>query len=332
MKMMPDELDLLLISELREDCRMTYKDIAKKTDSNINTIASRIKRLEREGYIIGYSAHIDYERIGYRTAAFLRVMLNDAKSLTQSALSDIVSMPEVMVAYRMTGNYDVNLAMRARDFDTLLHRISEIGSDRNVIKLKSEFIVKEYMSLEDFNPFGKRLAQPNQFKERKKRIDGLDLAILRELRSNANRPLIELSKIVRAPISTVKERSDRMAREGIIRKFVALVDFRKLGYTAFSGISIKLDSDRMNDPSIISSILNIPDVGTLYRILGSYDLFAGVITKNTDGSFEALKRISSIPGVKRTEQQISLSVLKSRSQFNPLSGHVKAKEKIGDNA
>lgn len=314
-----DKMDYAVLSELREDSRITYKDLAKKLDSNINTVASRIKRLEKNGYILGYSANIDYDKVGFKTSALVKLILDNADSLDAEALKDILSLPDTVFVCRITGPHDLDVMVKAKNFDELIERISRLGKNKHVVCIKSEFVVKEYKVIDDFNPLSAESKRPEPFKKRKKPLDELDLGILRELRQGADKPLRVLSEKLKAPISTIKERTDRMEYNGIIRNYVARINFPKLGYWGYGMIAIKLNSSFLNNQEVVDRLLEIPGIGTLFRTLGSHDLHAGFLAKGNDNALDIVKRASSIPGVQKAEPHIGLSMFKSRAHYNPLS-------------
>jgi DNA-binding Lrp family transcriptional regulator len=321
-----DKLDLAVLSQMRDNCRITYKELSKKVGSNINTVASRIKKLEKNGYIIGYSTHIDYEKIGFTTSALLQIVLDKVESLNTEKLSDILLMPETVLAYGMTGSFDVNLLVQAKNFEDLIEKIGNVGQNKHLVNLNSQFIIKEYKVIDEFNPLNPEPKQYSVIKQRRKPLDELDLAILRELRQGANKPLREFSAKLNAPISTIKERTDRMEYNGIIKGYFAKINFNKMGYWGYGLISIKLNTENINDETIVANLLKIPEIGALFRTLGRYDIHAGIIAKDVDHSLEVLKKISSISGVKSAESQVALKLLKSRTQYNPLSSFRMNKE------
>ena len=328
--MKPDEIDIKILSVVRDDCRITYNSLSKKIGSNLNMVASRIKRLEREGFIRGYSAHIDYDMIGFGTSTILRIMLDSPKSMIKEELDDIISMPETVHACGMTGLYAFNIMLRTRDFDDLVGKVETIGKNRHVMDMMPELIFKEYKAIEEFNPLRKGQMPPIAHSKRKKPLDELDFGILREIRNSANKPLREISVKVGSPISTIKERIDKMIAEGVIKKCVADIDFSKLGYTGFVAVSIKLKNSRVNDESVVSEILKLPETVALMRVLGLYDMHAGFLVKDVDHVTDILKRIYSIDGVQKAESTMAISIFKNRSQFNPLSDFRMKHEKSGN--
>lgn len=61
-----DDIDKAILHALQEDARnMSSSDIAERTETSDSTVRKRIKQLESERVIKGYSADVDYQKSGY---------------------------------------------------------------------------------------------------------------------------------------------------------------------------------------------------------------------------------------------------------------------------
>jgi len=316
-----DSLDLSILAELRANSRITYKELAKKIGSNINTIATRIKKLEDDSYILGYSANIDYSRIGYNIGATVYLSFNDLDRLNNDELKSLISMPETVLALSITGQYDMLIAVRTKSFDELIEKIGLIGKNPNVLEMKPSLIVDYCKILDDFNPLKEEAGIQKTFKARRKPLDNLDLGILNELRKDANQPLRELAEKLDSPISTIKERTDKMEYEGIIKNYSAQVNYNKLGYWVKALICVKLKGNHSSSDETIRKLVQIPEVGTLVRIVGSHDLQVGILAKSPEHAVKIVHKIARMESVEKTETSVALQVFKAREEFNPLIGN-----------
>jgi Lrp/AsnC family leucine-responsive transcriptional regulator len=313
------DINYKILSNLRENCKMTYKELAKEVGSNINTVAQKIKKLEEEGYILGYSSHIDYRKLGYCSCAIVKLKLDKGDSIVTEKIQDILSLAETSFIYSIAGPYDLAVYVEAKNHEDLVFQISQIGRNPHITNLDSEVIVKNCKFFADFNPLphGKRFLSGS--KKRKKALDELDYAILRDIRNGAKNPLREFSNKLNAPISTIKERTDKMEMQGIIKKCVADLNFNKLGYWGYAFMGIKLESNYMNDSEVFQKLMRIPELGSFSRVLGQYDFYAGALIKSPEHATEIVKSLSSIKGIKKIDPYVSLKMFKTRSKFNPLS-------------
>ncbi|MEF8778729.1 MAG: Lrp/AsnC family transcriptional regulator [Natronomonas sp.] len=96
-----DYVDKAILYTLQEDARnMSSGDIAERTGTSDSTVRKRIQRLESDGVIKGYSAHVDYQKSGYP----LRMLLYCTASIAERgdlipeilAIDGVVSVQELV--------------------------------------------------------------------------------------------------------------------------------------------------------------------------------------------------------------------------------------------
>ena len=68
-----DEIDLKILEVLIRDARLSSRQVADKVGVSVGTALARIRRMEREGIIKGYSAIVDHEKLGYQLTAVIAV-------------------------------------------------------------------------------------------------------------------------------------------------------------------------------------------------------------------------------------------------------------------
>lgn len=112
-------------------------------------------------------------------------------------------------------------------------------------------------------------------------IDATDLQILRELQRNARLTTKELAARVNLSTTPVFERVKRLERDGIIDRYVAVLNAEKLnqGFVVFCqvkmnrlGRDIAADFNRM--------VKDIPEVTECYNISGQYDYLLKIHAPN----------------------------------------------------
>ena len=74
-----DSLDKKILKNLTVDARQSARQLALKLEVSTVTILSRIKKLEKEGIVLGYTAIIDHERIGYSLTAVIEIIAKNDK-------------------------------------------------------------------------------------------------------------------------------------------------------------------------------------------------------------------------------------------------------------
>lgn len=132
-----DRLDARLLAELQKDGRRSVVDLADVVGLSGTPCARRIRQLEKQGVIQGYTAIVDPSRLGLKVQAFVQVKLerhtddNVAQFRRElSALEPIIS------CHAITGEYDFLLQVVTTDLDALsnlvLKRLLKIRSVRDV--------------------------------------------------------------------------------------------------------------------------------------------------------------------------------------------------------
>ncbi len=108
---MDDELDREILRILQKNGKLTYEEISNLVGRPPSTVRDRIKRMEDNRLIMGYSTVIDEERVGMGADAFL---LADIPSDQMSdAFATLFSMDHVSEIMKVTGQRRVMFRIRA---------------------------------------------------------------------------------------------------------------------------------------------------------------------------------------------------------------------------
>ena len=71
-----DRIDLRLLKILQEDGRITNLKLAEAVALSPTAVLARVQRLTREGFILGYEARLDPEKLGRGFTVFVEVLLD----------------------------------------------------------------------------------------------------------------------------------------------------------------------------------------------------------------------------------------------------------------
>lgn len=112
-----DDVDVSLVRALNQDARKSYRDLAKELGLALSTVSARVKRLETEGYILGYVPVLDPQRLGFDLVVIVGVKILHGKLL--EAQQRIAKLPRVFGVYDVTGEWDSMVLARFRDREEL---------------------------------------------------------------------------------------------------------------------------------------------------------------------------------------------------------------------
>jgi len=150
-----DEIDNKIISALKEHGRWSTQKISKKIDVPITTVHHRIKKLEQNGIIKGYTVVLDQERMGNQVLGYI-LLTGDLSYFIEKKVSPF----ELINSLRKkefieeinstTGSYDYIIKVRAknmREFSNVLinqiRRVPGVKSTETLIAIEDEIKIKQ---------------------------------------------------------------------------------------------------------------------------------------------------------------------------------------------
>jgi DNA-binding Lrp family transcriptional regulator len=121
---MLESIDIKILKELINNSRLSYREIARRTRLSVNTVASRVEKLEKEGVIKGYTAILDPEKLGYDVVAIIEVVVAKGKLLEVE--KEVAKHPNVYCVYDVTGTSDAILIARFKNRKELSKFIKDL--------------------------------------------------------------------------------------------------------------------------------------------------------------------------------------------------------------
>ena len=148
-------------------------------------------------------------------------------------------------------------------------------------------------------------------------LDAYERRILRELQADASLTTAGLAERIGLSASPCWRRIDRLERDGIIRRRVALVDRRKVGLNAQIFAQVKLNAHgRANLDEFSEAIRAFPEVLYAYVLMGSMDFMLRIVAKDIE-AYERFffDQLSRLPGVQEINSTVALSEIKSTTEL-----------------
>lgn len=139
-----DRIDRNILAALAGDGRLSMAALAKKAGLSKTPVQARVKRLEREGFIRGYCAVIDRERMGEGHVAFVQVKLSDTRSTALDAFNRAVqAIGEIEQCHMIASSFDYLLKVRTRDIAAYRKLLGERISALPHVAQTSTFVAME---------------------------------------------------------------------------------------------------------------------------------------------------------------------------------------------
>nr|WP_114973635.1 Lrp/AsnC family transcriptional regulator [Rhodoferax ferrireducens] len=139
-----DRIDIRILSHLQRNGRVTNVDLADAIGLSPSPCLIRVKRLEKAGFITGYGAHVQLEKLGPMQMVFTQVTLSDHRredfAKFEAAIRNI---SEVVECHLVSGGFDYLLKFVTRSvvhYQTIIEEVLE--QNINIEKYFSYIVIK----------------------------------------------------------------------------------------------------------------------------------------------------------------------------------------------
>ncbi len=148
-----DRIDHQILEILQRDGRIAISELASRVNLSTTPCSERVKRLERDGIIMGYYARLNPELVNRSLLVFLEIKLS-AKSgdVFDQVARDLVEIPEVLECHLISGEFDYLVKARLKEMSAyrrllgdLLKKLPSSASSHSYIVMEE---VKETQYLE----------------------------------------------------------------------------------------------------------------------------------------------------------------------------------------
>ena len=134
-----DRIDINILAELQKNGRITNTDLADAVALSPSPCLTRVKRLEKNGFITGYNAQINMAKLGETATIFTEVTLEDHHMKNFAKFEQkIKGIDEIIECHLVSGGYDYLLKFITRG---IIH-YQELIEDM----LNGEFGIAKYFS------------------------------------------------------------------------------------------------------------------------------------------------------------------------------------------
>ena len=137
-------IDLNILKILQKDGRISYTDLAKQVGLSVTPCIERVKRLERENYILNYGAIVSAQKLNQSLVVFVQIRLNHTSQKNfEEFRRSVMDLENVQSCFLVSGNYDFLLKARVADMasyrELLGHRILKLPA----VQESTSYVVME---------------------------------------------------------------------------------------------------------------------------------------------------------------------------------------------
>ena len=134
------------MERLLRDGRVSFRRLASEMRISTTTVASRVVRLERANVIKGYSASVDFQKLGYELTVITEIHVSKGKLVEME--QEIAKLPNVCAVYDVTGEIDAVVISKCRSREELsrftkallsMHFVERTNSHLVLTTVKEDF-------------------------------------------------------------------------------------------------------------------------------------------------------------------------------------------------
>lgn len=149
-------------------------------------------------------------------------------------------------------------------------------------------------------------------------LDKIDTQIISILQSNSNRTTKSIADELGMTTSPVFERIKKLEREGYIKKYVAVLDNKKIGLklTVFIGITLQ-GHTRSYLEKFVKEINNFPEIIECHRVSGNFDYLLKLVVEDIE-AYEhfIISKLTLLPYLGNVQSLITLSTGKETNEID----------------
>ena len=146
-----DRFDRQMIDILSREGRLSITELAKRIGLSTSPCQVRLKRLQDQGYIRGYRAILNPEKLQLEHVAFTEVKLSDTTERALTAFNNaVLKIPEIEQCHMIAGAFDYLLKVRTTDIQAYRRILGETISNLPHVANTSTYVSMQ--SVKDAGP------------------------------------------------------------------------------------------------------------------------------------------------------------------------------------
>ena len=148
-----DKYDRNILNVLQQQGRISFTDLGKSVGLTTTPCIERVRKLERAGYIKGYSARLSAQQLDAGLVVFVQISLDrSSKQSFEDFRAAIQKLDQVQECYLVTGSFDFLVKARVRDMrayrDFLEEKLLAVPGVNGSTSIAAMETVKETLAIQ----------------------------------------------------------------------------------------------------------------------------------------------------------------------------------------
>jgi len=140
--------DLKILNVLKQNSKLSVREISKRTKIPATTVHTRLKKLKKGGIIKKYTVELDMEKLGRPILAYVNTSVDydylKKKNLTPNKMADrIIKHPLIEFSSAVTGRVDIVFRVRVKDIQELDALINFLRTQEGILSTETLVVLYE---------------------------------------------------------------------------------------------------------------------------------------------------------------------------------------------
>jgi len=139
-----NRIDRNILRTLQQDGRLSYAELARRVGLTTTPCIERVRRLERDGVITGFSALVNPRAVGAALVVFVQIRLSrTSQDNFEQFKAAATELPEVQECYLVSGNFDYLIKARVADMSAYREFLGETLLGLPGVQESTSYVVME---------------------------------------------------------------------------------------------------------------------------------------------------------------------------------------------
>ena len=140
----PDRLDRKILDILQRQGRISMTELAEQIGLSTSPCTERVKRMERDGIILGYEARVSPAALGKSLLVFIEITLaSKSDEVFDKVRNELLHVPEVQECHLVSGSFDYLVKARLRGMSEYRNLLGSILKKLPVAAQSHSYVVME---------------------------------------------------------------------------------------------------------------------------------------------------------------------------------------------
>jgi len=141
-----DRTDYEIVQALQNNARLSNKELAAHVRLAPSSCLERVRRLERDGVLVGFHAEVDPRSLGVGLQALVFVRLRrHSRERVEAFRRYALELPETVGVFHVTGEFDFLVRIALRDADHLRNLLMDSFTTRSEVSHLETHLIFEHL-------------------------------------------------------------------------------------------------------------------------------------------------------------------------------------------